>query len=109
MAQDRRSSLYLVELFYSADQIRVAGGVLEVHIIWKKGGKKHVRLDNAIHLTGTESDQCASPGLMDRNRKTDLRHALTIQHRGDVKGGLEPGSTVILQCLRNSFHSSVAR
>ena len=27
---------YFVELFYSADQVRVAGGVLKVHVIWKR-------------------------------------------------------------------------
>lgn len=40
--KEERETTNLVELFYSADQVRVAGGVLKVHVIWKKKktGKK---------------------------------------------------------------------
>lgn len=34
--KEERETTNLVELFYSADQVRVAGGVLKVHVIWKK-------------------------------------------------------------------------
>lgn len=38
--KEERETTNLVELFYSADQVRVAGGVLKVHIIWKKNREK---------------------------------------------------------------------
>jgi len=37
-----RERTHLVELFYSTDQVRVAGGVLKVHVIWKKNRDKQL-------------------------------------------------------------------
>lgn len=34
--EEKEKTTNLVELFYSADQVRVAGGVLKVHVIWEK-------------------------------------------------------------------------
>lgn len=34
----------LVELFYSSDQVRVAGGVLKVHVVWNKQQTMKIRI-----------------------------------------------------------------